>query len=79
MAAAPKDLSKEAREKLAAEPIEISAGELSALAKQRAEKVTGYLVTNSHLPAERLITASAVPEALARSSSKLSRVDFALR
>ncbi|MEO7741798.1 MAG: hypothetical protein ABIR98_02530, partial [Usitatibacter sp.] len=41
MAAAPKDLSKEAREKLAAEPIEISAGELSALAKQRAEKVTG--------------------------------------
>ena len=79
MAAAPKDLPKEVREKLAAEPIEVSGEELRALAAQRQQKVKAYLVASGRLPAERVIEGSGVPQVQEASSAKLSRVDFALR
>lgn len=77
MAAAPKELSKEAREKLAAEPIEVSEEELRALASLRKEKVRAYLMAGGRLPAERLIEASAT--LAAPEGAKPGRVNFALK
>lgn len=79
--AAPKNLSKEAREKLMQQPIEIGQAELAALAAQRAGQVKAYLVTNGQLAAERIVLAGAPqPEqGIAAAKAHPSRVDFALR
>ena len=77
--AAPKDLSKEAREKLAQEPVVVSEEELRALSARRAEQVKAYLVASGRLAPERVTVASAPAPAAEGSKAKLSRVDFALR
>ena len=77
--AAPKELSKEAREKLAQEPIEIGEEELRALETRRAEQVKAYLIGGGKLPSERLILASNSAQPQAGSNANLSRVDFILR
>jgi hypothetical protein len=79
LAELPKDLPKEVREKIAAEPVEVSEQELQALAAARKEKVKAYLVASGRLPAERVLEASATPQAQEGSRAKLSRVDFALK
>jgi hypothetical protein len=79
MASAPKDLPKEAREKLAAQPIEIGEQDFTLLAAQRAELVKGYLCASDRLPAERVVVASGPAKAAEESKAHLSRVDFALR
>lgn len=79
LADAPKDLPKEAREKLAAQPIEIGEQDLTALATQRAELVKAYLCAADRLPAERVVLASAPAKAGEGGKAVLSRVDFALR
>jgi hypothetical protein len=79
MAAAPKDLSKEAREKLAAQPVEIAPQELARLAAQRAELVKGYLCATDRLPAERVVVATGPSKPAGETKAHLSRVDFALR
>ena len=78
--AAPKDLSKEAREKLAQEPIQVSEEELAALAKQRADRVRAHLTTGGKLAADRLLLAAGPAEPAAGSpAGNLSRVNFTLR
>ncbi len=79
LAAAPKELSKEAREKLAAEPIAIGEEELRALGTLRKEKVKAWLSASGRLSAERVIEASGTPPPQEGSRGKPSRVDFALR
>ncbi len=79
LAAAPKDLSKEAREKLMKEPIEIGADELGALAANRAEQVKAYLTASGRLPPDRVLVASGPASAQEASKAPSSRVDFALR
>lgn len=79
LAAAPKELSKEAREKLAAEPIEIGEEELRALGTLRKERVKAWLVASGRLPPERVIEASGAPPPQEGSRGTPSRVDFALR
>jgi len=79
MASAPKDLSAEAREKLAAQPVEVGAQDLVTLATQRAEIVKGFLCAADRLPAERVVLASAPAKAGDAGKAVLSRVDFALR
>ena len=79
LAAAPKDLSKEAREKLAAEPIEIGEDQLTALSAKRTELVKAYLIASGRLAAERVVVASGPAKPPQESKAQLSRVDFALR
>jgi outer membrane protein OmpA-like peptidoglycan-associated protein len=79
LAAAPKDLPKEAREKLAAQPIEVGQAELDALAARRAELVKAYLSATGRLPADRVVVASSSAKAPDEPKAHLSRVDFALR
>jgi pyruvate/2-oxoglutarate dehydrogenase complex dihydrolipoamide dehydrogenase (E3) component len=79
LAQAPKDLSKEAREKLMKEPIEIGADELAALAAKRAEQVKTYLTASGRLPPDRVLVASGPARAQEGSKARSSRVDFALR
>jgi len=79
LAELPKDLPKEVREKIAAEPVEVSEAELQALAAARKEKVKAYLVADGRLAADRVMEASGAPKAEERPSVKLSRVDFALK
>ncbi len=79
LAAAPRDLPKEAREKLAAQPIEVGQAELDALAAQRAELVKAYLSATGRLPADRVVVASSSAKAPDEPKAHLSRVDFALR
>ena len=79
LAAAPKDLSREAREKLEKEPIEVSEAELAALAAKRAEQVKAWLVAAERLPADRVTVAAVPAKAAEGSKARLSRVDFALR
>ncbi|HET9469505.1 MAG TPA: DUF748 domain-containing protein, partial [Usitatibacter sp.] len=79
LAQAPKDLSKEAREKLAQEPVELDPGELPALSAARAEAVKAYLVAADRLPPERVSVASEPAPAPEGSRAAASRVDFALR
>ncbi|HZZ93629.1 MAG TPA: DUF748 domain-containing protein [Usitatibacter sp.] len=79
LAAAPKDLSKEAREKLAAQPVEVPDEARNALSAQRVAAVKAYLVGDSRLPVDRVAVASA-PEAKPREDAAHPiRVDFALR
>ena len=79
LAAAPKDLSKEAREKLEKEPIEVSDAELAALAARRGEQVRAWLVASDRLPPDRVSVAAGPAKAAEESKARLSRVDFALR
>jgi Domain of Unknown Function (DUF748). len=79
MAEAPRDLSKEAREKLAAQPVEVGPQELTLLAAQRAELVKGYLCASDRLPADRVVVATAPAKPAEGSNGQLSRVVFALR
>jgi uncharacterized protein involved in outer membrane biogenesis len=78
LAQAPKDLPKEAREKLAREPVEVDPGELPALSAARAEQVKAYLVANGRLPPERVAVASEPAPAIEGSKAAASRVDFTL-
>lgn len=79
LAAAPKDLPKEAREKLEKEPIEVSEAELAALSARRGEQVKSYLVASGRLAAERVAVANGPAKEKQGSKARLSRVDFALR
>ena len=79
LAAAPKDLPKEAREKLEKEPIEVSEAELAALSARRGEQAKAYLIASGRLPAERVSVAEKAAPAKEGSKARLSRVDFALR
>jgi hypothetical protein len=79
LAQAPKDLSKDAREKLLQEPIAIDPAELSALSAARAGQVKAYLIANGRLPPERVLVASEPAPAPEGSKAAASRVDFALR
>ena len=79
LAALPKDLPKEAREKLEKEPIEVSEAELAALTAKRGEQVKAWLVANGRLPADRVKLASGPAPAKEGTKARLSRVDFALR
>jgi hypothetical protein len=79
LAAAPKDLSKEAKEKLMQEPVEVGEEELRALSAKRAERVKAYLVASGRLPPERVLVASGPAQAQEGSKARLSRVDFALK
>ena len=78
LAAAPKDLSKEAREKLASEPIEIGEDRLNALSVKRMELVRARLVADG-LAAERVLVAADPSKSTEESKAQLSRVVFALR
>ena len=78
LASAPKDLSKEAREKLAAQPIEIGEDELDALSAKRTQLVKASLVAGG-LAAERVLVAGGPAQSTQGSKAQLSRVVFALR
>jgi hypothetical protein len=78
LAAAPKDLSKEARKKLASEPIEVGQDQLNALSAKRTELVKTYLVSGG-LAAERVLVATGPTRSTEGSKAQLSRVVFALR
>ena len=79
LAAAPRELSKEAREKLAQEPIVIGEEEFKALASRRGDAVKAQLVGDGKLSAERVQVASAPAAPAEGAKGSLSRVDFALR
>ena len=81
LAAAPKDLSQQARERLMHEPIEVGEDALGALSAKRAEQVKAYLTARGRLPPEQVLVASGAAQAKAHEGPKvrLSRVDFALR
>jgi hypothetical protein len=78
LAAAPKDLSKEAREKLEKEPVEVPAEAQHALIEQRDQAVRSYLVEHGQMPEDRIVVV-ADPFKAKDTKAKLSRVDFALR
>ena len=86
MAEAPKDLPKEAREKLAQQPVEVSDEQRQALAGGRIAQVKDYLSAEGRLGADRVLIATSAPAAggagggtAAPGAVKASRVDFALR
>jgi len=75
---APKDLSKEAREKLAQQPVEVTDEQKTALLQGRVEQVKAYLTAESRLPAERVVLAAQATGQKARPPAP-QRVVFALR
>ena len=79
LAQAPKDLPKEARDKLAQEPIEIDPAELTVLSAARAEQVKAYLTASGRLPPERVSVAAEAAPSPEGTKAAASRVDFALR
>ncbi len=81
LAAAPKDLSKQARERLTQEAVEFAEQAMVALSAKRAEQVKAYLTARGRLPQEQVLVASGAAPAKGQEGTKvrLSRVDFALR
>lgn len=75
--APPNELSVAQMEALLAERVDIGPEDLSALALRRSETVKGYLVGKGHLPAERVLFATA-PGPESPEKSHLSRVEFTL-
>ena len=74
----PNEPSVAQMEALLLERIEIGPNDLGALALRRSEIVKDHLVSKRHLPAERVLLASA-PGSAPAEKSHLSRVDFALK
>jgi uncharacterized protein involved in outer membrane biogenesis len=72
----PKELSPAEMEALLLAKILVSEEEMNGLARQRAERVRGYLVEKGNLPAERILMASAPGTA---EGGQLGRVDFTLK
>jgi outer membrane protein OmpA-like peptidoglycan-associated protein len=79
LAALPKDISKEAREKVAQEPITIGPDDMRALSSKRSDQVRDYLVASGRLAPERVSVASSPSALPEKSKTQLSRVDFTLR
>jgi hypothetical protein len=75
---APKEPSVAEMEAFLLERIEIAQEDLSALAVRRSEEVKRYLVGKGHLPAERVLVASAA-ESIPQPDNHLSRVEFTLK
>jgi len=73
----PNELSVAQMEALLFERIDIGPEDLSALALRRSEAVKGYLVGKGHLPAERVLFATA-PGPGSQEKGHLSRVEFTL-
>ena len=78
LAAAPKDLPKEAREQIA-QSVEVRAQDRQALANARLQHVQEFLATNGHLDASRVAVSTEAKPAESSGPGDTSRVEFALR
>jgi hypothetical protein len=79
-AGAPKQPTVEQMEARLLERIEIAPEALAALALRRREEVKGYLVGTGHLPAERVLLATApAAESTPADATRPSRVEFTLQ
>lgn len=80
LAEAPKDLSKEAREKLAQQPVEIGEAERRAVEEARVASIRDYLAAASRLTPERVVVANGGAAPPADAAAKPGRrIALALR
>jgi hypothetical protein len=77
LAAAPKDLPKEARAQIV-QSVEVSAQDRQALAARRLEHVRAYLAGNTGLPQGRIVVSNEPARTEPGAARDASRVDFAL-
>jgi len=78
LAAAPKDLPKEARDQIA-QSVEITPQDRQALAEARVQHVQEFLATNGKLGGDRIVASNEAQPAPDAGSGGTGRVDFALR
>ena len=78
LAAAPKDLPKEARDQIA-QSVEITPQDRQALAEARVQHVREFLASSGKLPGDRIVASNEAQGSADAGSGDTGRVDFALR